>query len=95
MSALTAHLTSDPQVLRLMARAALRELDRLTLDDTPDLREKVRDLAGALDACGNGHFAEISLMLEGVTPQESPFPVRPDWDPAIPESLAELMSRAA
>lgn len=93
MTPLTAHFSADPLVLRLMARAALREIDRDTLDDTPQLREQIRLLAGSLDACSNGRFEDIHLTLQTAPP--SPYPVRGDWDPAVPESLAELMSRAA
>lgn len=90
---LTAHFSADPLVLRLMARAALREIEGATLDDTPQLREQIRLLAGSLDACSNGRFEDIHLTLRTSPP--SPYPVRSDWDPAVPESLAELMSRVA
>jgi hypothetical protein len=70
----------------------LREVDRGTIDDTPALRDQVRNLASALDACSNGRFAAVELTLQTAPP--SPL-TRGDWDPAIPDSLAELMSRAA
>lgn len=73
---------STPGVVSALAMAALRDIDGGILDETPQLREQVREMARWLDA--------VAWSIERVVVEFGP-----DSLAALPMTLAELMERAA